>query len=211
MGAIRLTAERIGDGCMVHINEVENGIECNCICPTCRQTLIARHGEVNQPHFAHTNSLNCLSAGELWLHKASKKFISENNHIKLPDGRIFYYQDIAIEKKYKGIRPDVLLRNGEELLAVEIIVTNSVKPEKRERLHKYNLRCLEIDISDVRRDITEAELENIILDEIDGKFIYETMEATPSASGANNFVAGLMSLVLFVLGLIFLRRYLKSI
>jgi len=39
----------------VDIYEVERGKSCNCICPSCRTPLIARHGDSNTWHFAHAH------------------------------------------------------------------------------------------------------------------------------------------------------------
>lgn len=32
-------------GKMVYVDDVPNGVACNCICPYCRENLIARHGK----------------------------------------------------------------------------------------------------------------------------------------------------------------------
>ena len=38
---------------LVHIDEVERGLACNCICPCCEQRMIANKGEKNQHYFSH--------------------------------------------------------------------------------------------------------------------------------------------------------------
>lgn len=39
----------------VDVYDVEQGKKCNCICPSCRTPLIARHGDSNTWHFAHAH------------------------------------------------------------------------------------------------------------------------------------------------------------
>ncbi len=39
-------------GKMVYIEDVPNGLACNCICPQCHEPLIARNGgEIREHHF----------------------------------------------------------------------------------------------------------------------------------------------------------------
>lgn len=38
---------------LVGVDEVERGLDCNCICPSCGMRLEARQGEINIHHFSH--------------------------------------------------------------------------------------------------------------------------------------------------------------
>lgn len=42
-------------GQFVDVDDVPRGEACGCICPACKTTLVARKGDVNDPHFAHKN------------------------------------------------------------------------------------------------------------------------------------------------------------
>lgn len=42
----------------VDVHDVPNGIKCLCICPSCRLQLIARQGDFNRWHFAHSGKKN---------------------------------------------------------------------------------------------------------------------------------------------------------
>lgn len=46
---------RVSDLKLADVSEVAAGIACNCICPSCNVPLIARKGDVNQWHFAHSS------------------------------------------------------------------------------------------------------------------------------------------------------------
>ncbi len=50
----QLTYAIDASGRMVSIESVENGLACNCICPKCKQPLIAKNeGRTRHKHFAH--------------------------------------------------------------------------------------------------------------------------------------------------------------
>ena len=38
---------------IVEVGSVQRGRQCGCVCPSCKQGVVARHGEVNVWHFAH--------------------------------------------------------------------------------------------------------------------------------------------------------------
>lgn len=45
------------NGRLVHIDNVPRGLECDCICPCCREKVLARHGEVRSHGFAHQSKI----------------------------------------------------------------------------------------------------------------------------------------------------------
>ena len=40
-------------GKMVHVDDVPRGLACGCVCPCCREKLLARHGDIKEHGFAH--------------------------------------------------------------------------------------------------------------------------------------------------------------
>jgi len=45
-------------GKLVSINEVARGLACDCVCPGCGTELVAKQGDVNLWHFAHTTDVS---------------------------------------------------------------------------------------------------------------------------------------------------------
>lgn len=43
----------VNSGDLCDVGSVSRGVECNCICPSCKTPLIARQGKINDWHFAH--------------------------------------------------------------------------------------------------------------------------------------------------------------
>jgi len=73
------------DGKLLHINEVKQGLECECLCPNCKARLIARKGKIKEHHFAHeTKECDITIAQETALHFMAKEILSESKTINLP-------------------------------------------------------------------------------------------------------------------------------
>ncbi len=48
------------DGRFLDVSKVPRGKQCGCICPSCKTPLIARHGNINEWHFAHASRTGYL-------------------------------------------------------------------------------------------------------------------------------------------------------
>lgn len=60
-------------GQLTHISEVSSGLACDCVCPSCKVTLVAKKGKINSHSFSHNESNICIGAIETALHLAAKK------------------------------------------------------------------------------------------------------------------------------------------
>lgn len=83
---------------IVHVNDVDGGIKCNCYCPICNEDLIAINKEENiqRPHFRHNKNANCSSNGESYIHWLTKEVFKDINQIFLPP---ITYSDFEINLK----------------------------------------------------------------------------------------------------------------
>ena len=60
-------------GDLVHVDEVKTGLECDCSCPACNESLIAKNkGEKRTHHFAHQSGTECKYGYESMLHLLAK-------------------------------------------------------------------------------------------------------------------------------------------
>lgn len=174
---------------LVHISEVENGLNCDCYCPYCHERLIARQGEKNRHSFAHVSGKECPNAPETALHMLAKEIISKGCNLTIPavifrkkpmrtgykgskivlhESYVFRPDKVELETKLEGFTPDIIAEQSGEQLAIEIRVTHKVDEEKREKIKKRNISTIEIDLSSVDRDIYENDL----------KYYLETGELT---------------------------------
>ncbi|WP_455938314.1 competence protein CoiA family protein, partial [Gemella morbillorum] len=77
---------------LIHINDLtadESGLKCNCVCPACKNKLVAKLGTKNRKHFAHYSS-DCGQGVETALHLYAKQFLSKELRLKLPSLKIYY-------------------------------------------------------------------------------------------------------------------------
>lgn len=146
------------DGKLVFIDDVANGLACNCICPHCKSHLIARNqGRKKQHHFAHEGNSDCGKGYESALHLLAKEIIEEEKKVMLPYYKNIHsypsqciFQSIEIEERNDSddLQPDCVgvTEDGMRIL-IEIYVTHSVDEVKTEKIVANDLNCLEIEIS----------------------------------------------------------------
>lgn len=66
------------EGKLVHIDDVETGNNCGCICPACKEPLMAKNrGKIKIHHFAHQSGADCAAAYETILHLLAKEKVQE--------------------------------------------------------------------------------------------------------------------------------------
>lgn len=175
------------DGNVVHISDVENGIDCNCRCLSCGQKLIAKNKTTNTktPHFAHWNVKECAFAFETTIHKVAKKIINEKKQILLPaiynsnfealteDQMISLDEVISEDEKITSIglnrdgsfiRPDLIGIKNNRQIVIEIAVTHKTDDDKVNKLINHKISAIEIDLECLSRNATIDEIERAILD-----------------------------------------------
>ena len=73
-----LTYAFSSNGNFVHIDQVANGLACDCFCPSCKERLIAKNGGMKRiHHFAHASGVDCDKAYETMLHQLAKIRVQE--------------------------------------------------------------------------------------------------------------------------------------
>lgn len=66
------------DGQFVNVDDVKTGQECECICPACKEHLVAKNrGKVRIHHFAHKSGTECSFAFESMLHLLAKERVQK--------------------------------------------------------------------------------------------------------------------------------------
>lgn len=186
---------------MVYVDDVANGVACNCVCPICGNKLVAFNGGKKQAHhFTHYDSpehaVNSMTRlhflAELILAKrCSLRFVAnaamyiQKKHVRCidwidcpVDNKVLWSCDIHDGRlEYtKGdgnsrVRYDVFY--PESRLAIEVRVTHAVDDEKRAKIVKNNDMCVEIDLSQVSRTISYSDLEAILSDIVVVDGIYD--------------------------------------
>lgn len=164
----------LSDGQLKHISEVENGLACNCICPSCNAKLVAKNKRTNKrtAHFAHHNGHTCEGAYETLIHLLAKDLLAKHKKLFLPDfhwdynhqnqesiireGELITFENVFLEKQV-GISgaiviPDAICSIGNKQLFVEFAKTHFVDENKRQALTRGEFACIEIDLREVPLD-----------------------------------------------------------
>ncbi|MBO7459023.1 MAG: hypothetical protein J6T80_07210 [Paludibacteraceae bacterium] len=156
------------DGILYHIDDksVKNGSKCDCLCPKCHTSLIARRGDVNEHHFAHANGDKCPGAQMSALHKLAQQILAEGKRVMLPEYSKTYVQHQAKLQVFDSItleevcqdevsrrRPDCVGKPycNSSSLWIEIYCCNPIKVngEREKDIIRRNQHCIEIDFSDL--------------------------------------------------------------
>lgn len=156
-------------------------------CAACRSPLVLKQGEVRSWHFSHRPGTDCKSGFETALHLLAKQILLECRQLRAPalvcrddsslreditvceEQTICWHAAGKAEKWVDGIRPDFVADYGDQLLIIEVVVTNEPDPHKLAQLERIGMPALEINLSHVDREITVEALSHQIIDTVIGK------------------------------------------
>lgn len=143
------------DGEVVYIENAVNGLACDCICPGCRQPLVAKNnGKIKEHHFAHiSKDFDCEHGYQSAIHYMAKDvFLKLNELIFIKNEKIERYpiDDVQIEQRLDNVIPDILVTSDGKQFIVEIYVTHAVDDEKKAKIKSMMISAVEIDISHLK-------------------------------------------------------------
>ena len=162
-------------GKMVYIGSVERGISCNCRCPKCNESLVAKLGHEGgrRAHFAHQKNSDCHGSYMTALHKLAEQIIEYEKAVMAPEYKEIEKQKLSFEHveveqrvERKDLQPDIvgITSNGLRWF-IEIRNTHEVDEAKRDKLIESNITCLEIDV----REQTLEGLKSFILESTESR------------------------------------------
>lgn len=183
---LKLTYGKDSNGRLVHVDDVLSGLACDCTCPGCGASLIARKGEKNQHHFAHANGAECSGARMTALHMLAQQIIQEEKKIRTPwfkdyyedPSKLIYFESVLLEQQLKTAesnrRPDCvgIIKKGdiEYKVWIEIKVKHAIDEEKKKDIIELGAICMEIDISALLNNkYTEDSVRKALFDVYDNK------------------------------------------
>lgn len=186
------------DNKIIHIDEItpsENGLKCNCLCPSCGEKLKANTlGTHNKKYFSHKGNSNCVNSLETSMHKFAKEVIEKENKIKIPkliynknfkEFEIVKEQVISFDKIELEIylsdfdfKPDIIISTNDTRLIIEVAVTHKVDEQKRNKIIKSDISTIEIYLDkDEIFQLSKEELANKIINHTDNKrWIFNRLE-----------------------------------
>ena len=190
-GTARLSFAIAGDGQLVHVDDVPNGLSCQCVCPFCREPLIARQGNETTHHFAHVGNSDCITGAETSLHLAAKSILQRERRMILPpvvaEGfavdaagisrsavksipeKMIAFDEIETEVRQNGFVPDIVAKVGGKQLLIEVAVTHFADGTKIDLLRDRGLATIEIDLKSHLGGWNWQSLTERVINGIDGK------------------------------------------
>lgn len=168
---------------LVNITDVERGLACQCTCFTCGEEVIARKGEINEHHFAHTsNKDSCVINTESLIHKYGKQVILDNLYVHLPtlppyssdehQSTLWTFERVIPEFSLGKIRPDLVAYKDGKPIFIEIAVTHFIDQAKLDFIKKFAVNTVELDLSSLLNSetpIPSDEARRFILEELSNK------------------------------------------
>ena len=107
---------------LVHIDDVDNGLSCNCVCPCCGEKMIAKNGgKIKDHHFAHSSGTDCIGYKETLLHIWSKQIIEEYKTFTIPQYKSVSKQILIKSKKINFDSVEIEQRNDTKLFQPDIV------------------------------------------------------------------------------------------
>ena len=191
----------------VHISQIDeshNGLACNCTCPICGERLIARKGHGGKtPHFAHQQDSPCTHPEYIKqsnIHAMAEQIFLDEKEIELPSlskpagnyiahffsGGKWQIEEVELEKKISDFIPDIILKNNDAILLVEIYVTHAVDEDKKKKIIEANLPVIEIDLSEFVHDNMDKEDLRLLLRETTRTKWIHLPAAVPLIQNFNN-------------------------
>ena len=157
---------------LVHIDKVESGQNCNCICPECYKPLIAKKGDVRQHHFAHNESSNCSGGIMSAIHVLAEQIINDEKAVMFPaymgiKAKRCLFDDVIVERRIErsDLQADVvgITRDEDHEVKwnIEIFYTHEVDNKKKKKICESNINCLEIDVRE--QELDEDSIKNFLL------------------------------------------------
>ena len=160
-------------GKMVYVDDVPNGIACNCICPYCRESLIARHGSERAHGFAHASKergANLKICLKVIVFKLAEQIIKSEKRIYMPSYYgIFKPKSVEFETveingdfEREDRQPDIIATTKDnQKYLIEFCFKDYVR--HKQRIDFENLNCLEIDLVGQKIDDRDS-LKKFLLD-----------------------------------------------
>ena len=192
-----LSAERLP----IHVRDAENGRACNATCIECGGALVANQGREKKWYFSHYAGTTC--SGESIIHFLAKHFIATiSRPFSLPSiivksaltdmtGHLHertvslygtYVSLAQVEKEAlaaQDLRPDcrAIIDGTNETIWIEIFYSNQKDEVDQEKIRRYDLNCLELDVSGLTIKSTFNEIIEAVFDRSDRRWLHHSAVA----------------------------------
>lgn len=152
---------------LVCVDDVPQGLDCGCVCPTCKVDFIAKKGEERIHHFAHRYDDNsCLHIQETYYLRL-KEILERNKQIMLP----WYKNMQPIQVQLKNITEEIRI---DKRILPDLVVETEDGVLIHIRFRRKRGKSLSVNENDVYLELDANEikindLERFLLDSVENK------------------------------------------
>lgn len=184
------------DGQLIHISEVESGLNCECYCPSCGERLVAKKGNMVVHHFAYKANSECAAGYQTSLHLLAKEILAESKTLLIPkvsidfskygtsykqtiisEPKMIDIDRVELELKQGEIIPDIIAYCGDKKIYIEIYVTHKIDDFKLEKIKSSGISTIEIDLSQTDRFISKEILKEELIEKTENKtWVFNSIE-----------------------------------
>ena len=181
---------------IVYIDDVERGLDCDCLCLGCGSMLVAKKGEKNTHFFSHASRKDGDQfCNESTLHAVAKDIIASEGVVFIPDqdklykradlfnhvsleqrkvsgGNAVTLDDVVLEFSQGKYRPDITAICGNEKLFIEIVVTHGVDSTKARMVRDDGIAMLAIYLDELDSCLDRKSLTQMVLKNAPREWIY---------------------------------------
>lgn len=177
-----------GSNILQHVDSVENGLKCNCVCPGCGDSLVAKNNGISDTrhHFSHYLKDESSNCSMTQLHIVSQDFFLKSQPLFLPPvsfqykGKTLSQSELLVnvhkgnlEARVDSYIADVLLDTDIGSIVIEVFVTHENEAEKTAYYQHNKISSIEFDLSSyINRDIEDA-LSDLKANKVPYKWLYE--------------------------------------
>lgn len=176
---------------LVGVDEVSQGLSCNCFCPSCGMRLEARQGEIRTHHFSHHDkaTIGCNYSYWVSIRDLAKQILRELKYIQcknipneykeaIKKKNAFYELELFEEKKLQDKHGmDIFFTSNIGLIGI-LLLTPEKRGDKESKTSNYidNHHVLELDLTSVQnmQSYTVSALRDIIENPDSNSFIFSS-------------------------------------
>lgn len=159
-------------GRMVHVDSVPNGLNCQCVCPCCKEPLVARQGKSGErahgfAHHSKDRMANLEICYMVVLYKLAEQIVQESKKIKAPSYYGIFQEttlefvDVQIDNRYdrNDKQPDIIANTVDNKQYI-IEFNFDYKVQRKKDIDYNDVSCLQIDLYGQSLDTIEHFLMN---------------------------------------------------
>ncbi|MGB0893787.1 MAG: hypothetical protein ACPGUD_05215 [Parashewanella sp.] len=170
----------------VNVNEVQNGKDCGCFCPECKDDLIAKNNCTEMSnHFAHQNFVESRACLMTQLHTAAQYYFLSLEEVLLPEVSFLHdgtrlsspEQTVQVNSSQREATvgkyfADVLLATSVGVIVIEVAVTHYNEEQKTKYYIDNCIGSLEYDLGDFRDLSVDEALSLLRQNKIPNQWLY---------------------------------------